>query len=207
MLICMYSHFLFLIKSILYIFFYCNFLFSLHNYLHIIIFTMFLSLLSCGSYVQYSQDLAHSKLFFWSLVTWMTTWTEHIILGSQFSLTFLKYYSAFDISGLVKFSSVDQSRLTLCDPMDCSTPGLTIHHQFPEFTQTHVHWVGDAIQPSHPLSPPSPSSARHISNRNARTGTKGEMHKNAQSSPIHNSQKLEIQMPIYCRMWKLWFSC
>ena len=102
------------------------------------------------------QDLAHSKLFFWSLVTWMTTWTEHIILGSQFSLTFLKYYSAFDISGLVKFSSVDQSRLTLCDPMDCSTPGLTVHHQFPEFTQTHVHWVGDAIQPSHPLSSPSP---------------------------------------------------
>ena len=102
------------------------------------------------------QDLAHSKLFFWSLATWMTTWTEHKILGSQFSLIFLKYYSAFDISGLVKFSSVDKSRLTLCDPMDCSKPGLTVHQQFPEFTQTHVHWVGDAIQPSHPLSSPSP---------------------------------------------------
>ena len=43
-----------------------------------------------------------------------------------------------------------------CDPMDCSTPGLPIHHQFPEFTQAHLHWVGDAIQPSHPLSFPSP---------------------------------------------------
>ena len=48
-------------------------------------------------------------------------------------------------------SSVSQSCLTLCDPMDCSTPGLPVHHQLPEFTQTHVHWVGDAIQPSHPL--------------------------------------------------------
>ena len=45
---------------------------------------------------------------------------------------------------------------TLCDPMNCSTPGLPVHHQFPEFTQTHVHRVGDAIQASHPLSSPSP---------------------------------------------------
>ena len=56
----------------------------------------------------------------------------------------------------VQFSSVAQSCPTLCDPMDCSTPGLPVHHQLPEFTQTHVHWVGDAIQPSHPLSSPSP---------------------------------------------------
>ena len=46
--------------------------------------------------------------------------------------------------------------LTLCDPMDCSTPGLPVHHQLPEFTQTHVYLVGDAIQPSHPLLSPSP---------------------------------------------------
>ena len=52
-------------------------------------------------------------------------------------------------------SSVAQLFLTLCDPMDCSTPGLPVHHQRPEFTQTHVHWVGDAIQSSHPLSSPS----------------------------------------------------
>ena len=52
-------------------------------------------------------------------------------------------------------SQLNQSCLTLCDPMDCSTPGLPVHHQLPEFTQTHVHWVGDAIQPSHPLSSPS----------------------------------------------------
>ena len=53
-------------------------------------------------------------------------------------------------------SSVTQSCLTLCDPMECSIPGLPVHHQLPEFTQTHVHQVGDAIQPSHPLSSPSP---------------------------------------------------
>ena len=58
----------------------------------------------------------------------------------------------------VQFSSVTQSCPTLCDPMDCSTPGLSVHHQLPEFTQTNVHWVGDAIQPSHPLlSPSSPA--------------------------------------------------
>ena len=55
----------------------------------------------------------------------------------------------------VQFSSVAQSCPTLCSPMNCSTPGLPVHHQLPEFTQTHVHWVSDAIQPSHPLSSPS----------------------------------------------------
>ena len=53
-------------------------------------------------------------------------------------------------------SSVTQSCLTLCNPMDCSTPGLPVHHQLPEFTQTYVHRVGDAIQQSHPLPSPSP---------------------------------------------------
>ena len=56
----------------------------------------------------------------------------------------------------VQFSSVVQSCLTLCDPMNRSTPGLSVYHQLPEFTQTHVHWVRDAIQPSHPRSSPSP---------------------------------------------------
>ena len=54
----------------------------------------------------------------------------------------------------IQFSSVAQWCLTLCDAMNCSTPGLSVHHQLPEFTQTHVHQVGDAIQPSHPLLSP-----------------------------------------------------
>ena len=64
----------------------------------------------------------------------------------------------------VQFSSVAQSCPTLCDPMNHSTPGLPVHHQLPEFTQTHVHQVGDAIQPSHPLlspSPPAPNPSQH----------------------------------------------
>ena len=56
----------------------------------------------------------------------------------------------------VQFSSVTQSCLTLCNPTDCSTPGFPVHHQLLEFMQTHVHRVGHAIQPSHPLSSPSP---------------------------------------------------
>ena len=60
------------------------------------------------------------------------------------------------INHSVQFSSVAQSCPTLCDPMNRSTPGLPVHHQLPEFTQTHIHRVGDAIQPSHPLSSPSP---------------------------------------------------
>ena len=57
----------------------------------------------------------------------------------------------------VQFSSVAQSCPTLCNPMNRSTPGLPVHHQLPEFIQTHVHQVSDAIQPSHPLSSPSPA--------------------------------------------------
>ena len=55
-------------------------------------------------------------------------------------------------------SSVTQSCLTLCDPMDCSMPGFLVHHQLLELAQTHVHRVGDAIQPFHPLSSPSPTA-------------------------------------------------
>ena len=68
------------------------------------------------------------------------------------------------MTNLVQFSSVAQSCPTLCDPMSCSMPALPVHHQFPEFTQTHVHRVGDAIQPSHPLSspsPPAPNPSQH----------------------------------------------
>ena len=66
----------------------------------------------------------------------------------------------------VQFSSFAQSCPTLCDPMNCSTPGLPVHHQLPEFTQTHIHRFGDAIQPSHPPSspsPPAPNPSQHQS--------------------------------------------
>ena len=74
---------------------------------------------------------------------------QSLYLCHQQSLSSVQFSS-------VQFSSVTQLCLTLCDPMKCSMPGLPVHHQLPEFTQTHVHRVRDAIQPSHPLSSPSP---------------------------------------------------
>ena len=86
-------------------------------------------------------------------------WTEepgglHAI-GVAESLTWLKQLSIHTELGEFQSSSV-QLCLTLCDPMDCSTPGFPVHHQLPELAQTHSHWISDAIQPSHPLSSPSP---------------------------------------------------
>ena len=89
---------------------------------------------------------------------WQTT--VHGVARVGRDLVIKPYFSLF------QFSSVTQSCPTLCDPMNCSTPGLPVHHQLPEFTQTHVHRVGDAIQPSHPRlspSPPAPNPSQHQS--------------------------------------------
>ena len=86
------------------------------------------------------------------------TCTSSITNGS-FKSMLTQRKSFFDLVrsfSSVQFGSVTQSCPTLFDPMDCSRPGLPVHHQLPELTQIHVHWVSDAIQPSHPLSSPSP---------------------------------------------------
>ena len=80
-----------------------------------------------------------------------TLWSKTIIKYTQKDIKESKYSFRSD-----QIRSVTQWCPTLCDPMNRSTPGLPVHHQLPEFTQTHVHRVGDAIQPSHPLSSPSP---------------------------------------------------
>ena len=83
--------------------------------------------------------------------------------GLKLSIQNTKIMASGPISS-VQLSSVAQSCPALCDPMNHSTPGFPVHHQFPEFTQTHVHQVGDAIQPSHPLSspsPPAPNPSQH----------------------------------------------
>ena len=72
---------------------------------------------------------------------------------------FLSLYNMVLVSGSVQFSSVAQSYLNLCDPMNRRLPGLPVHHQLPEFIQTHVHRVGDAIQPTHPLWSPFPPAS------------------------------------------------
>ena len=77
---------------------------------------------------------------------------------SQRRLVFLDTGKQTVSTCIVQFSSVTQSYLTLCDAMNRSTPGLPVHHQLLESTETYVHWVGDAIQTSHPLSSPSPSA-------------------------------------------------
>ena len=90
------------------------------------------------------------------------SWTRLMGLSSSSSSSCL--FNLYAES--VQFSSVTQSCPTLCDPMNRSTPGLPVHHQLPEFTQTHVHWVGDAIQPSPPVlspSPPAPNPSQHQS--------------------------------------------
>ena len=79
--------------------------------------------------------------------------------------------------------SVTQLCPTLCDPMDCSTPGLSVHHQLPEFTQTHVHWVGDAIQPSHPLLSPS-LSAFNLSQHQGLFKWVSSLHSGGQSTRV-----------------------
>ena len=73
--------------------------------------------------------------------------------------TYIPSFFFFLISLPFQFSSVTQWCPTLCDAMNRSTPGLPVHHQLPEFTQTHSHWVSDAIQPSQPLSSPSPPAS------------------------------------------------
>ena len=80
-------------------------------------------------------------------------WFSIVVADISFPCTLKKFLICFC---WIQFRSVAQSCPTLCDPMKRSTPGLPVHHQLPEFTQTHVHCVGDASQPSHPLSSPSP---------------------------------------------------
>ena len=80
---------------------------------------------------------------------YLSSWGLMPIFTSKFYCFYLLHFSSVQLLSCVRLFAT-------CDPMNRSTPGLPVHHQFPEFTQTHVHWVGDAIQPSHPLSSPYP---------------------------------------------------
>ena len=113
-----------------------------------------------GGLVQGSRNYGYSHvlLLIWRfilLLTHNTSTSRQISSSSSLCLGPSMYISS------VQFSAVTQSCLTLCDPMDCSTIGFLVHHQFPEFTQINVHWVSDAMQPSHPLSSPSPPAFNH----------------------------------------------
>ena len=108
-----------------------------------------------GSFVEFSS--------FPTFATYGKDLTQKCLRPNLFLILFLTN----NISSVsVQFSSVTQSCPTLCNPMNCSTPGLPVHHQLPESTQTNVHRVDDAIQSSHPLSspsPPAPNPSQHQS--------------------------------------------
>ena len=110
----------------------------------------------CSFFGDFGQNILN-------LLAVLTTCTKSKLLA-DLVLSSIKWgYIGWD---LVQFSSVAQSCPTLCDPMNRSTPDLLVHHQLPEFTQTHIHRVSDAIQPSHPLSspsPPAPNPSQHQS--------------------------------------------
>ena len=110
------------------------------------------SICQCLWLVRSVMKWHHLTWMLWYFQTVWYKWAPKCWWGSDTDLTTDKTY----VNILYQFSSVAQLCPTLWDPMNHSTPGLPVHHQLPEFTQTHVHWVGDAIQPSHPLLSPSP---------------------------------------------------
>ena len=98
--------------------------------------------------------------YIWILILWFPLVFFILLNKERFKIDpsiMLLYQKIFKYTSLAdQFSSVAQSCPTLCNPMDCRTPGFSVHHQFQKLVQTHVHRVSDAIQPSHPLLSPSP---------------------------------------------------
>ena len=114
-------------------------------------------LINCWKFQSYIIMNNRSKFYHW--VSWVLRTFE--LIGDARRHCGLKLLFTASIPIVVtrdgiQFSLVTQSCLTLCDPMDCSTPGFPVHHQLLELAQTHIYWIGDAIQTSHPLSSPSP---------------------------------------------------
>ena len=122
-----------------------------------------------------------SKLRYYSSRRWLRDQESRVVSGEASSGGNIFIQKPLS----VKFNLDAQSRPTLCGPMDCSMPGLPVHHQLPEFTQTHVHRVADAIQPSHPLSSPSPP-ARSLYHSSPNTVPKGH----------HDSSPSEGHLPL-----------
>ena len=126
--------------------------FLCHSIFHLTTFSLvFILINKCLNFLLITWNFLRKPMFLFYLVLPLTyRWNLYLL-----------YYFPW-----VQFSSVAQSCLTPCDPINRSTPGLPVHHQVPEFTQTHVHWVRDAIQPSHLLSspfPPAPNPSQHQS--------------------------------------------
>ena len=102
-----------------------------------------------------ARILQWAAIFFSRGSSWPRDWTQVSCIASRFFTIWATKEAPWELNS-VQFSSVTQLCPTLCNYMACSTPGFPVHHQLPEFTQTYVHCVGDAIQPPYPLSSPSP---------------------------------------------------
>ena len=103
-------------------------------------------------------NLAPHVPFFLSVsISLRCTHNTHLHMNADFSNTEQPYLQSQCLAQCLQYIRRSVVCPTLGDPMDCSTPGLPVHRQLPELAQTHVHWTGDAIQPSHPLSSPSPA--------------------------------------------------
>ena len=114
------------------------------------------SCLTLSIFVFYWNFLQHLHFLLSIVNVYIFVFAFSLAILTTFKFFFSIYYWLMSIFFKIQFSSVTHLCLTLCDPMDSSTPGLPVHRQLLEFTQTHVHWVSDAIQPSPPLSSPSP---------------------------------------------------
>ena len=144
---------------------FCTFVFNFWIY------DFYLSFMHSHNYLCIFDSLWKANIvFFWFVLLfrekhfqliWKLFCYLFYVQGLQYSS--LMAHAALSILKSFQFSSVTQSCLTLCNPMDCSMPGLPVHQQLPEFTQVHVHWVSEAIQPSHTLSSssPAPNPSQH----------------------------------------------
>ena len=104
-----------------------------------------------------TSEVGIFKYDHWLLFWWLLNYQHYVLNLFFYWIVYLVFLIYTNCIGYVnQFSSVTQSCPTLCDPMNHSTPGLPVHHQLLEFTRTHIHRISDAIQPSHPLSSPSP---------------------------------------------------
>ena len=117
----------------------------------------------CSIYIY--SSIIHMHTHNWKFHTTEVRTSEMVITVKTFCLCFTLIYCYILLSSTPQFSSVAQSYPTLCNLMNRSTPGLPVHHQLLEFTQTHAHGVSGAIQPSHPLSSPSPPAPKPSQNQ------------------------------------------
>ena len=124
--------------------------------------SLYLCLFCCLGYrVIITLSKFHIYALIYCISVFLSDLLHSCIIGSCFIHFIRTDSNEFFLISSVQFISVAQSCPTLCNPMDCSMPGFPVHHQLPEFIQIHVHWVSDAIEPSHPLLSPSPPAFNH----------------------------------------------